>query len=871
MPDKTRVAGHVPPRSKKKRPRRRFSVLRLLVVVFLLLLFCALGTGVGFMAEIVEGLPPLETIGVPQPVLTSFVYSSDGVVLAELHKEQNRIAVDIDTVPKHVQNAVVAIEDDTFWEHIGFDLKAIARAIYVDLVTRSFAEGASTITQQLVKNAFVGTEKTIPRKVQEVILAVEVERRFTKKEILEMYINLAFFGHDAYGIEAAAQTYFGKHASELSIAEGAMLAGLLKSPNAYSPYVDINTAVSRRNLVIRKMVENGFITEEQAEAAKKERVRLAGLKRGRTYKAPHFVDYVLDQLLEKYGPEKVYEGGLEVYTTLDYRIQGIAEEAVKKVLDPVYPLDEGVEQPEAAAVVLDPHTGYIRAMVGGRSHERARSFNRAVQAYRQPGSAFKPIIAYAPAIEKGYTTASIIDDSPVVYVQWNGETWVPQNYDSRYRGLTTLREGLRRSVNVVAVKLLDKIGIETGIEYAQRMGISSLVLEGPENDLHLPIALGGLTRGVSPLELTSAYGTFCNQGVHMEPLAILKVVDRHGNVLEENEPKGSMAVSPETAYIMNDMLKTVVNYGTGTAARLPDRPAAGKTGTTTDRKDAWFVGYTPDLACGVWMGYDQPRRMEGVWGGTYAAPIWKEIMTKALEAVPASDFPKPDGIVEGVPVCTKSGMRPGELCPPECIRNEIFARGTQPRHVCNVHVKARMCQASNLLATPYCPEDQVVEKVFIKRPEPYTPYVDEKGRTYIPEDAALEVPTEECNVHALPEPPIEPGGERPEGEGGTGPGLTGEQDGEAGAVEFNVEAKRYAFIPGLLTVKLGDEVIINVTSSDVEHGITIPAFNVKKRIPAGETVTVRFVADKAGVFPFYCHVNCGPGSRRHVGQLVVEK
>ncbi|MCL6451079.1 MAG: PBP1A family penicillin-binding protein [Acetobacteraceae bacterium] len=871
MDQETRVASPIPKRrSRAGRARRRRSpwrgVLYGLLIALGVLALGAAGGAAGFVVSVVRSLPPLETIGEPRPHLTSFIYAADGQVIAELHRAENRVPVDISQVPKVVQDAFVASEDHRFWEHRGADFFALARALYLDLVHHSYVQGASTITMQLVKNAFTGQEKTLKRKLQDIILAMYLERKFTKSEILEMYLNQVFFGHDAYGIQAAAQTYFGKDCSQLTLAEGALLAGLVQTPNEYSPYVSLERARSRRQTALNLMQQYGFITAEQAAQASREPIKLAGLKPAISSQAPHFTDYVTQLLIKTYGEEAVFEGGLKVYTTVDLAIQRAAEEAIKAVLDPVFPITEGKEQPQAAAVVLEPSTGYIRAMVGGRTYSARMELNRAVQSFRQPGSAFKPIVAYTPAIDLGYTAASVIDDAPVQYRQADGTIWAPTNYDLRHRGLTPLRDGLQWSINVMAVRLLEQIGVEAGLGYAQRMGISSLATSGRLNDCNLSLALGGLTKGVSPLELTSAFSVLANQGVRAEPQAILKVVDKEGNVLEQNQPRLTVVLRPGTAYIVTSMLRTAVEAGTGKNALIPGVPMAGKTGTTTDNVDAWFIGYTPTLTAGVWMGYDQPKEMEGAWGGTYPAQIWKKLMTEALKGKPPVEFEKPANMVE-VSVCVKSGQRPGPLCPPEAIRTECFLKGTQPREQCQVHVQATVCSSSGKLPSAACPPELLVTRTFIKRSEPWSPYTDEKGRTFAPEDAVLEVPTEVCPVHA---PPVA-GGEEPPSAAPLPQAAPSQTPGvpPEGVHEFHITAQRYAYSPGQLQVKLGDRVIIYLTSQDVDHGLALPDFGLNLRAPAGETVVGEFVASKAGMFAFYCPVDCGPGRDRMVGQLIV--
>jgi len=731
-----------------KKPRRRRSVLRGLIGLFLVLLTIAvllgIGLGAGFVASAVKNLPPLSSFE-PKPNVTSVIYDAEGNVVAKLHALENRTPITLDRVPKTLQDAFIVMEDDKFYQHKGVNPLAILRAFYVN-VTGGSIQGGSTITQQLVKSALLkNPEKTYTRKIQEAILSVQLERHFTKREILEMYLNQISLGHGAYGVEAAAQTYFGKSASQLTLGECAMLVGITPAPYQYSPYVDLDLALSRRSLVLGRMVEQGYITEEQAQAAQAEPVRLVGLKEEEEWAvAPHFLDYVLRQLLDRYGPDLVYNGGLKVYTTLDVKAQEAAKNAIAEVLDETFPRDS--EEPMRAGVaILEPSTGHIKALVA-RNYEGKLGHIDAVDALRQPGSAFKPIVAYAPALEGVFTAGTVLDDAPMF--DSRGAVW-PENYDRRFRGLMTVRRALELSINVLAVKTLDTVGIETGVEYALRMGITSLATEwGAErSDYTRSLALGGLTHGVSPLEMAAAFGTFANNGIYVKPVAILKVVDQNGTVLYEAEPERTVALKETTAYIMTDILKGVITRGTGTRANI-GRPAAGKTGTSSDHADAWFIGYTPDLSAAVWMGFEQRKPMDRVVGGQYPAAIWASFMKVLHEELPVRDFEVPPGAsFTRVPICTKSGLRVGDWCPAETVSNELFVKGTEPLLTCDVHVPVQVCAENPTeLATPWCPD--VVTMSFIRRPEPFTPAPD--GR--VPLDAAEEVPGEPCSIHRVQNP-----------------------------------------------------------------------------------------------------------------------
>ena len=459
-------------------------------------------------------------------------------------------------------------------------------------------------------------------------MALQLERQYTKQEILEMYLNQIYFGQGAYGVQAAAQTYFGKDVDKLTLNECAMLAGIPKSPNYYSPANNMQAAQARKAVVLDQMAKYGYIANSQAQKTKQEQLTLVKpVAKEKDNTAAYFIDYVTQTLIDKYGADAVYKEGLKIYTTLDIDMQKAAEAAVKKL--PTYRTDgNGVQQPQAAIVAIDPHNGYIKAMVGGRGTDQ---FNRATMAVRQPGSAFKPFV-FAAALEEHFTPNTVINDAPIDIGGWR-----PQNDSGSFSGKVTMREVAQHSINVPTVKIAQKIGIDKPIYYAQAMGISTFVLDGAQNDKQLATALGGMTKGVTPLEITSAYGTFANKGVHVEPVVIVKVLDRNGKVLEQSEPKQNSVISANSAAELTDMLQTVIKNGTGRRADI-GRPAAGKTGTTSNYHDAWFVGYTPDLVAGVWMGNDDNTPMRGVMGGQLPAEIWKAFMQKALAQTPAKNF-----------------------------------------------------------------------------------------------------------------------------------------------------------------------------------------------------------------------------------------
>lgn len=608
-------------------PHKRSAVARVFMGFCIVVVVMLVGIGCGFLTASMNTKPNLaDDI---RPPASSQIYDINGNEIANVHAAENRVPVKLDKIPKDLQNAFVAVEDARFYDHSGVDPRGILRAAWANITDRTVAEGGSTITQQLAKNAYLTQDRTLKRKIQEVFLALQLERQYTKQEILELYLNQIYFGQGAYGVQAAAKTYFNKNVEELDLNECAMLAGIPKSPNYYSPLNNLAAAQERKATVLDQMEKYNYITPSLANKTKAEKLKLAPPTAKKTEKTPaaYFIDYVTQHLIDKYGADAVYKDGLKIYTTIDMDMQKNAEEAMAKL--PNYRTDaNGIQQPQGALVAIDPHTGYIKAMVGGRGTDQ---FNRATMAERQPGSAFKPFV-FAAALENKYTPSTTIEDSPITIGNWS-----PQNFERSFRGTVTMRTVAMLSLNVPTVKIAQKLGIDKPIYYAQEMGISTFVLDGPQNDRNLSTALGGLTKGVTPLELTSAYGTFANKGIHIEPIAIVKILDRNGKVMEQAAPKQRSVISESSAAQLTSMLQDVIAHGTGTGANI-GRPAAGKTGTTSDYHDAWFVGYTPDLVTGVWIGCDDNSSLNGMTGGNLPATVWKTFMQQALKSVPAKNF-----------------------------------------------------------------------------------------------------------------------------------------------------------------------------------------------------------------------------------------
>lgn len=541
--------------------------------------------------------------------------------------------VSLDEVPLHLQQAVVAAEDKRFYQHRGVDLIAIGRAIWANLRAGSIVQGASTITQQLARTLFLTTEQTLSRKVQEMVLALFLEQRFSKEEILEMYLNRYEFGEGAVGVDAASRTYFGRPPEQLHLGQSALLAGILQGPYLYSPFRNLDGALARQAYVLDRMVEDGYVTREEAAAAREAPLQLAQRPSGGER---YVTDWIRSELVRRLGSNLVRYGGLVVQTTIDPQVQA----AMEGILG----------EHQGAIVALDPQTGGVLGLVGGRSY-RESQWNRATLAVRQPGSALKPII-YAAALEQGWQPNWLVDDRPHRF----GE-YAPENYKDEYWGPVTLRQALVDSLNNGSVWLLSQIGVEAGIEMARRLGLSRI----GDADRHLGLVLGALAEGVTPLELAAAYAVFANGGYRVEPHGIIRVQDAQGRVWIEEEPDPRLVLSPQIAYLITDMLRGVVETGTGTAA-WPGRPAAGKTGTSDDLVNAWFVGYTPELVAAVYLGNDDGSPIAG-GGGTLAAPLWGRFITRALAHRPVQAFTPPPGVVPDVLIDPFTGLRASERCP----------------------------------------------------------------------------------------------------------------------------------------------------------------------------------------------------------------
>jgi penicillin-binding protein 1A len=729
-------------------------VIRL--TIFVIILTAGVLTG-GYMA-LVKGVPHVEEIKAYQPANGAMVYADDDTLIGEFRVEKGDYMT-LSKIPETLIKAVVAVEDSRFWLHKGVDYIAVVRAILKDIKAGRIKEGASTITQQLAKVVFLSPERTIVRKLREATLAFRLEKNLTKEEILELYLNKIYFGHGAYGVEMAARSYFGKSISDVTLAEAALLCGLIKAPSNYSPYNNLDGAKERQHIVLGRMQEENYITGDQLEEAYGQPLYLSSTRREK-FSPNYFLEYIRKYLEDTYGVEMTYKGRLKVYTTLNKNIQIAARNSLKKGLrdldkrqgyrGPLGHEDINVEEElkksghlktvvfkkgdlttatvlkvsaseatvktrgmtgklfledakwarklidskgkikkifrnfkltrilkpgdiikvraktisskkavfkleqeplvQGAVVAIEPSTGYIRAIVGGYDFRKSE-FNRAVRAKRQAGSVFKPVI-YAAAMNHGFTPANIIVDEPILYESEQFGDWEPENYDEKYHGATRLRDALAYSRNLVTVKLLEELGVRRAIRFARSLGIKGPF---PHN---LTLALGSLS--MTPLEITSAFCVFARGGIRMNPIAIKYILDSEGNVIENNQPRGTRAISPQTAFLATSMLEDVVKHGTGWRAKALKRHVAGKTGTTNEYYDAWFIGYANELAAGVWVGFDNIRTLgKKETGSRAAAPVWVSFMKKALTEIAPFDssdigksrgepFAIPEGIVTAV-------------------------------------------------------------------------------------------------------------------------------------------------------------------------------------------------------------------------------
>jgi penicillin-binding protein 1A len=671
------------------------------IALMALMIAVAAGATVWFGYDLTSDLPTAKQLrGLGDMAQATTIYDAHDAPVFIIYKEQ-RIEVPLERISPNMVKAVLSVEDQRFYEHAGVDVIRVVAAGIRNLEEGRRAEGGSTITQQLARQSFLTRDKTLRRKFKEVILAAQIEHEFSKKEILELYLNKVYFGDGLYGIEAASLGYFGVHAGDLSIDQAALLAGLIQSPSAYAPTVNPERALARRTIVLQLMEESGAIDHAAFTRAKNTPLRLTNRIEMKDGVGLYFKEQVRRELVERFGGPRVAEGGLRVYTTLDAALQRVAEKAVEDGASAIERRrgysharrhddgrdDDDLDYLQGALVAIDPSTGEVRAMVGGRDFNDSR-FNRAMQARRQPGSAFKPFV-YAAALESGYSPASVIDNlnNPILTAQGD---WVPEDEHSNATSMT-IRSALRMSSNRAAVQMLDTIGIPKAVSFAQRLNIGT------------PASVPSLALGASEvtlMSLTAAYGAFAAKGVVRQPILIRRVADSDGKMLYQAQGRSQQAVTPETAFLMSSMLADVVNAGTAVKARQAGftLPAAGKTGTTNDYMDAWFVGYTPHLVTGVWLGFDQPQTIVARgYAADLAVPVWASFMKAATNGDPPDWFDKPDSII-GVNVCRLSGKLPnlgcgnaqtmdadGNIETRSMIYTDYFVKGRQPTTLCPLH------------------------------------------------------------------------------------------------------------------------------------------------------------------------------------------
>ncbi len=706
---------------KPKKPKSKFRFIKYLFLIGLLLFFIAGGAAAAVIFSYIDDAPPINPVML-ETVETSYLFDSSGEEVTAMHEEQNRILVSLDDIPAHVIEAFIAIEDERFEEHFGFDVVGSLRAAYINFQAGAIVQGASTITQQLAQNAFLTTETTYERKIQEIWLAIQMEQMYSKNEILELYLNRIYFGNGAYGVEAAALNYFGKSIGEVNLNEAAMLAGAVRSPNLYNPFDNQAEAENRMRTVLHNMRRLDYISEAEYQQALDKRMNYAEIK-GAEYPFPHYVDYVIHNELirilsgmPEYGSieeayRAIYNGGLRVYTNLEPSAQNHVESVLAN--EELYPVtymvnmdqvretiastpgddilteaqveelvveENGIAQPQAAIVLADPTTGQIKALGGGREYQKNIDEVLRFASLRQPGSAIKPIITYAPAFEEGVLAGpgSTLDDSP--YIGPNDD-WFPENFDYEFRGMTPVRESLFKSYNIPAIRAFEKMGPQVGSEYAEKMGISTL---HPDEKNNLSLTLGGFTRGVSAIDMNQAYSVLANSGLKVDLHTITRIVDRGGNTIYEKNIDPQQVISPQSAFLVNDILQDFVTQYLGGSLRI-DRPVAAKTGTTDEWKDVYLVAYTPNLVASFWMGYDEPRMGQIRQGWRYSTAFLREVFLKEFEDLEIKEFDTPDGLVR-LRVCARSGLLATDDCErADAVNYDYFLEENAPNRSCNMH------------------------------------------------------------------------------------------------------------------------------------------------------------------------------------------
>ena len=737
---------HVPPPPPPKQHREGpgfATVLLAFIAAIVVAFFMTVCILTAVYAAVAADLPSPDALrGQSATFVSTRIYDRNGHLLHEIFDPNGgrRTLVPYEDISLDLINATVATEDERFWQHPGVDPIAVFRAVFYNVQEQRIVSGFSSIPQQLARLVLFEpeerTEQSLRRKLREAILASEISRRYSKQEILEIYLNEINYGNLAYGIGAAADTYFGKTAGELTLAEASMLAGLPQAPAYWDPYSDPEKAKRRQEVVLDLMVEAGYITQAEADAALAEPLDFQPLRFD--VEAPHFVVWVQQLLEQKYGADVLYRSGLQVTTSLDSQLQAIAQEEAQRHLATL----KDRHATNASLVAMVPGTGEVVAMLGSADFYDAEISGQVNVALRprQPGSSIKPV-TYVTAFEHGWTPSTLIWDTRTEFKDALGRSYVPKNYDGKVHGPVLLRQALAQSLNIPAVKALDYVGLPAMLDTAHRLGIASL----NRPDYGLSLTLGG--GDVTLLEMTGAYATFANGGQRQPPVAILRITDQAGHVIEQAQPaQGEQVISPQHAYLLTDILSDndarAPALGRDSALRL-SRPAAAKTGTTDDWRDSWTIGYTPELVAGVWVGNSDGTPMNNVPGSRGAAPIWHNFMERALADKPASQFPRPEGIEE-IEISTDAGSLPSEACPVDRRRTEIFASGQGPLGPeYDFHQMVRLDTTTGALATDYCPANVVEERYFYVLPGP-------EGQAWAQAHNIPQPPTELCPVHTGP-------------------------------------------------------------------------------------------------------------------------
>lgn len=715
-----------PAKSKKK--KRKLNWKNISIFSISILLIGTLGVA-GILFNAARNLPDWDTAQL-SGAKTTYLYDDQGQNYFNLHAEENRTEISIDQIPQDLIDAFIATEDKEFYQHKGINFRGIARAAVRNVQSGDLTgQGASTITQQLARNAFLSFDKKWDRKIQEVLLAFRLESSYSKDEILTMYLNKIYFGAGAYGVQAATNTYFGKDISELSLAESALLAGLVQTPSSYNPFQHYDRAKARQKVVLDNMYKSDFISLQERDDAYNVELIFKTITQ-ETAQYGYFVDAVIEEavdILSSSGKidepnNAIYRGGLQIYTTMNQNVQKHAEQLFSNAAN--FPnQSKGDDIIQGAVVLIDHRNGEIKTLVGGRKYENRRGFNRATSAYRQPGSAFKPIAVYAPALEQGYMPFYVLNDTLTSY-KIGGSVWTPRNYDHQYRGLITMRTAVQWSVNTYAVQLLDQFGVKSGYDFAESLGIE-VVSGSSKSDMALsPLALGSLTKGATPKQMAAAYGSFGNGGNYIKPHLITKIVDANGMEIYNHKNDYHRVMSPETAWLMSSMLQTAVSSGTGSNAGISGLMTAGKTGTSEHYRDSWFCGFSPAFSAAVWMGYDKNHTMSQVFGGGFPAKIWRSIIQEAHKNVSAAPQAQPANVIR-ISVDSRTGLLPSDFTPEGNIISEYCRKDSVPKESSDIYTEVYICPDSNLLATEFCPDPQ---SKFMEK-----------------EDADL--PTEHCSLH----------------------------------------------------------------------------------------------------------------------------